>query len=258
MSASEPEADRRPLIGVAGWLETASWSIVTSPAALVEQAFVEMLSEVGADTVILPVQPHVPVHLVRELDGLILAGGHDVHAERFGGSAAEALPPEAALRDSHELELARVAIDEGVPVLGVCRGCQVLNVLGGGTLIAEVKESYEGIVHGYLAKDEPFKWSQHEVEADPGTPVGEALGESFEVMSSHHQAVDRVAPGWEVAARSSDGLVEAIYDPQHPFVVGVQWHPEAGTDATIFAALAAAGRRRREARDSEPAAPHGG
>jgi putative glutamine amidotransferase len=129
----------------------------------------------------------------------------------------------------------------------------VLNVLGGGTLVPEVKDAYGGIAHGYLAKDEPFKWAEHEVEAEPGNPVSEALGERFEVMSSHHQAVAEVAPGWEVAARSSDGLVEAIYDPEHPFVVGVQWHPEAGADPTIFAALAEAGRRRRAERAAESA-----
>jgi len=246
----------RPLIGLSAWLERVRWDIFEEMVAFVEASFVEKLAQVGADTVILPAQPHVPADLVRNLDGLILTGGPDVQAPRYipAGSAEPRSGPEAGRRDANELALAGIALEEEIPVLGVCRGCQLLNVYAGGTLVPEVTDRYTDVVHtNYKLASEsdgamPFDFARHEVEADPESPIGAALGLRFEVLSSHHQAIDRVAPDFRIAGRSDDGLIEAIYRPEHPFAVGVQWHPEAGSDPRIFAALVAAARARRRSR----------
>jgi len=105
--------------------------------------------------------------------------------------------------------------------------------------MAEVATQYRGIEHKRDRKSDagPFEFTRHAVEANPGTPVHRAMGQRFEVSSSHHQAVDKLAPGFVPAARSPDGLIEAIYAPEHPFAVGVQWHPEADESEELFVAL---------------------
>lgn len=244
------DRDDRPLIGISAWLERVRWDAFEELAAVVEAGFVEMLDAVGGSSVILPVQPHPPLDLIRSLDGLVLTGGPDIQEAANGTPGGRPPRPEVDRRDAAELELARIALEEEIPVLGVCRGCELLNVQAGGTLVAEVTERFESVVHTKYdpTSTDPFEFARHEVEADPDSPVGRALGERFEVLSSHHQSIDEVAPGYRVAARASDGLVEAIHRPDHPFAVGIQWHPEAGTDPTIFGVLVEAARRRRDSR----------
>lgn len=242
------ERGERPLIGISAWLERVRWDSFEEVAAVAEASFVDKLAEVGASSVILPVQPYPSLELIRGLDGLVLTGGPDVQ-EAANGTPGDRPPrPEVDRRDAAELGLVRVAIAEEIPVLGVCRGCELLNVHAGGTLVGEVTDRFEGVIHTRYVPEsaEPFEFAQHQVEADPDSPVGRALGERFEVLSSHHQAIDEVAPGFRVAARAPDGLIEAIYLPDHPFAVGIQWHPEAGTDPTIFGALVEAARRRKD------------
>lgn len=235
------------MIGISAWLETVKWRIFEQQVAFAEASFVRMLSDVGADSVLIPVQQHLPVELVRRLDGLVLTGGPDIQSPRYAATTTEPPRPEVGRRDATELALARLALDERIPVLGVCRGCQVLNVVSGGTLVPEVADRYDSVIHTHYKDDGsvPFKFAEHHVEADPESPVAKALGSRFDVLSSHHQAVDAVAPDFRVAARSADELIEAIYAPDHPFAVGIQWHPEAGEDPTIFAALVEAARQRR-------------
>lgn len=243
----------RPVIGIAAWLERIQWqNILDEPVAFAEASYVEKLGAVGADAVILPVQPHVPADFVRRLDGLVIAGGPDVQSPRYVSVHTQPPRPEVGRRDAVELALAEIALAEGIPILGVCRGCQILNVIAGGTLVPEVKDRYEGIVHTHWHPEIEKRagFATHRVEADPESPVGRALGASFEVLSSHHQAVDHLAPRFRPAARSADGLLEAFYAPDHPFAVGIQWHPEAEErkNNPLFAALVEAARRRRAER----------
>ena len=253
-AATEPNADR-PVIGLSAWLETVKWSnILDEPVSFTEASFVEKFSAVGADLVAVPVQPHVPAGLVRQLDGIVIVGGPDVQSPRFISVHTSPPRPEVGRRDATELELARLALEEGIPVLGVCRGCQILNVIAGGTLVPEVKDRFEGIVHTYWTPEavERTEFARHTVEADPEAPIGKALGARFEVLSSHHQAVDRLAPRFRAIAHAEDGLIEGFHDPDHPFAVGIQWHPEAEerVENPLFAALVEAGRRRRAQRDA--------
>lgn len=241
-------AGPRPLVGVCPWLETARWGAnFEGRAALVEASFLERLGAAGADVAIMPAQPRL-AELVRSLDGVLLVGGPDIVAGPGAPEAEAAARPDVAARDRAELAVAARALRDGIPLLGVCRGCEVLNVAAGGTLVAEVADRYEGVEHNRYGggPERPFEFAHHAVEADPANPVGAAMGSRFEVSSSHHQAVDDLAPGFHVAARSADGLVEAIYAPDHPFAVGVQWHPEADESEGLFVALVAAAAHRRD------------
>jgi putative glutamine amidotransferase len=176
--------------------------------------------------------------LLNAIDGVLLAGGPDLFAEEDGIRLQ---------RDEAELALSRWALKARIPVLGICRGCQVLNVAAGGTLVPEIDESLAGVRHRVPRIDEtlPFEFARHQVETERGSRLEQIAGQRFEVLSSHHQAVDEPAPGFTVVGRSADGLIEGISADSHPFALGVQWHPEAGKDQSLFRALVAAAARRR-------------
>jgi len=141
------------------------------------------------------------------------------------------------IRDDAELALLRAALDRDMPVLGICRGIQVLNVGLGGDL----DQHLEGHRH-----DPPGQFVQHDVAIEPDTRLGEILGDQTRVMSHHHQGLKTLAPGLVETARAEDGLVEAVEAPDRRFAVGVLWHPEAGQDARLFETLVAEAARYRE------------
>jgi gamma-glutamyl-gamma-aminobutyrate hydrolase PuuD len=173
------------------------------------------------------------------LDAVVFTGGSDLDPELYG----EAAHPETAgivrMRDEAELELLRAAIDRDMPVLGICRGIQVLNVGLGGDL----DQHLEGHRH-----DPPGEFIQHDVAIEPDTRLAEMLGERTTVMSHHHQGLKTLAPGLVETARADDGLVEAVEAPDKRFTVGVLWHPEAGQDARLFETLVAEARTYRTER----------
>lgn len=157
--------------------------------------------------------------------GLLLTGGYDIDPALYGEKRLEVTNEPDHERDSAEFELARHAIERDMPILAICRGIQVLNVLFGGTLWQDVN------VQGATA----FKHSQfdipdkqvHEVDLVAGTPLAEVLGTTkIQVNSCHHQAIRQLASVFEVAGTSPDGIVEAAWMPKRRFVWGVQWHPE--------------------------------
>ena len=157
------------------------------------------------------------VELVERLDGIVLTGGADLDPALWGaGAETDRFPPEP-LRDRFELAVVDGAMQAGRPVLGICRGMQLLNVHGGGSLHQDVP--------AHAGFEQPAGSVAHELAVEPGTLLGELCGERLLVNSLHHQTVDRLAPGWVVSATSTDGTVEAIELPGHR-VIGVQWHPE--------------------------------
>jgi putative glutamine amidotransferase len=201
------------------------------------ESYVAVVRRTGARTVLLPSgQPGPAEELLAPFDGLLLAGGGDLEPARYGAAAHPALGAVDQGRDQLELELARAAVRLGLPVLGICRGMQVLNVAFGGTLVQHLPDRPGLIEHRNDAKQ-----AMHGLRVEPGSRLAAALGRvDGEVLSDHHQALDRLGDGFRAVAWAPDGLVEAI-EREHGWTVGVLWHPEstAGTDPAQQALLGA-------------------
>lgn len=205
--------------------------------------YVHSLTAAGASVEVLSWRtPRDPAADAAAFDAIVLCGGDDVDARRFGEEnhpSVELVPGE---RDEYEIGIVRAAVGRGVPLLGVCRGAQVMNVALGGSLEQHVPDVPGRGPHGGGVL--------HEIEVAPGTLLA-GLASRAVVNSFHHQAVGRLAPGLRVAARSADGGIEAVEGPGR-FCVGVQWHPEReGNDAPfgpgLFRALVVAARMPRTA-----------
>lgn len=241
----------RPVIGITTYVEPASWGVWHDvPAALVPHAYVRHVAEAGGLPVLIPPMPAgATADDVREVlsrvDGLVLAGGSDVDPRRYGAQPHPSVQAPRPQRDESELDLARVSGETGVPVLGICRGMQVMAVAAGGDLLQHLPD-----VVGHDAHSPgPGVYGTHEVKIEPGTRLASVLGERVEVAHYHHQGVAR-HPGLNPTAYSDDGLLEAFEDPDAAFRVGVQWHPEQGQDPRLFEALVEAARE-RSARSGE-------
>ena len=176
--------------------------------------------------------------VVRALDALVLVGGGDVDPASYGQASHPATAGVNPGRDATELALLDAALQADLPVLAICRGMQVLNVLLGGTLVQHVPDAvrHEGHQPG------PGCFAPVEVAVEPGTTLGKILGDGATVSCSHHQAIDRLGTGLVVAARAPDGTIEAVELSGKPFAVGVQWHPEEDGDLRLFEALVDAAR----------------
>ncbi|MBE0699622.1 MAG: gamma-glutamyl-gamma-aminobutyrate hydrolase family protein, partial [Anaerolineaceae bacterium] len=165
--------------------------------------------------------------LFKRLNGLLLTGGGDINPDRFNGAPHPRVYDIDERRDEQEIDLVRLAAENGKPFLGICRGIQVINVAFGGTLFTDILDQMPGgFKHDYYP-DSPRDYLAHPVSVTPGSMLAKILdGETFDVNSLHHQGTDRVAPQLSPVASSSDNLVEAVELQGHPFGLGVQWHPE--------------------------------
>jgi putative glutamine amidotransferase len=170
--------------------------------------------------------------LLEHLDGLLLAGGGDVAAEHYGAADSGKLTFVDPSRDRFEIGLTRRALAADKPVLGICRGIQVLNVAAGGTLVQDIPFEKPGALFHRTPSIVPPSTLAHAVHVRAGSLLAGCLGlaadkpHDIPVNSTHHQAVDDVAPGYCVCATSPDGVVEGIESPSARFALGVQWHPE--------------------------------
>jgi len=179
------------------------------------KAYVDAVAACGAVPLILPANGHV-VEALDMIDGLLLSGGGDIHGDFFGQPLHEKAGDVHIQRDEAEIALAWEAWERSVPIFGICRGLQVLNVALGGDIIQHIE--------GHKQK-EPRHVATHMVRA--AGRLAETVGwREFMVNSIHHQVVGRVAAGLEVCGTAEDGYIEALCAPERPFVVGVQWHPE--------------------------------
>ncbi len=187
-------------------------------------AYSRRLAEAGALPLLVPpLDPAAAVSLLGFLDGLLLSGGGDVAPFYYGEEPYLGLGPVDPQRDAQEIALVRAALLRGRPLLGICRGLQMLNVVLGGTLIQDLGGT-GCLQHRQQA---PRSHPSHTVEILPQTCLAHLLGEGpLAVNSFHHQAVAAVAPGLKKAAVAPDGVIEALEDPEHCFLIGVQWHPE--------------------------------
>ncbi len=219
----------------------------------VPHRYIESLRRAGGqEAILLPtlIDEEGAEALITRVDGLLLLGGGDLDPAAYGQEAHTRVYGVNDDRDECELTLTRVAIRRRVPVLAICRGHQVLDVALGGTLDQHITGRDGLLEHGVPGAEDGTR--PHDVDVEPGSRLVAAMGATHVTVSSHHhQAVDRVGEGLRVSARAPDGVVEGIElaDPDGPWVVGVQWHPEdtAGTDTANQAlfdsfVLAAAGQ----------------
>jgi putative glutamine amidotransferase len=193
-----------------------------------------------------PVDPEIADEVLDGLDGLIITGGKDVDAARYGEEPHPANDEPRRDRDAWEDALLTAAIDRGVPFLGICRGMQLLNVLRGGTLVQHLPEVIGS--DRYSLGNGVF--NTNEVEVEPGSRLAEVVGGSVTGKSYHHQGIKLVGDGLVVSARSDDGLIQAIELEDNPYGLAVQWHPEqdAEEDVRLFEGLVEAARDYRNAR----------
>jgi putative glutamine amidotransferase len=172
--------------------------------------------------------------VLRVLDGLLLSGGADLDPELYG-EAPQPLTVTSPERDTAEMSLVRAALERDMPVLGVCRGMQLLAVAAGGRLHQHLPDVLGHEQH----RPAPGVYGEHEAQFEPGSRIAALMGDDRAVHCYHHQGV--ADPGTlTVTGRASDGMAEAIEDPGRRFVLGVQWHPEVKQDARLFGALVAA------------------
>lgn len=218
----------RPVIGLSCYNEHAKWGAWDQPAALIPWNYVEKLNNAGASVVILPPDT-TGAEAVDRLDGLVIAGGADIDPARYGQEPHATSDTPRSARDASELNLYKAARELNIPVLGICRGLQVMVIAHGGTLHQHLPD----VVGTTLHRDAPGTFNEHLVTFAPGSLVANLVGTSEALTnSSHHQAVDN--PGTLTAtAWASDGIIEACEDPSAQFVLGVQWHPEACTNPIV-------------------------
>ena len=224
-----------PLVGISTYLEPARWGVWDLPAALLPAGYHQLVQRSGGMAALLPPDDsaHAAARAVARLDALVIAGGSDVEPARYGARPGSRTGPPHPARDAWELALIEAALAAELPLLGVCRGMQLLNVVHGGTLNQHL-EGHSG---------PPGVFARHQVTPVAGSRLAELLDGPVEVPTYHHQAVDRLGAGLTASAYAQDGTIEALEKPAaEGFVLAVQWHPEAGEDLTVMRALVEATR----------------
>ncbi|MBX3051008.1 MAG: gamma-glutamyl-gamma-aminobutyrate hydrolase family protein [Caldilineaceae bacterium] len=231
MLLTTPEGEvtaKRPLIGVPMGRER-SQRFFGLPMYIMNQTYVRELEKRGALPVLIPLNMSEATlrGTFERLDGLFLPGGEDIDPSNYGEERHDQLGPVDKERDRTELSLTRWAMEWGMPLLGICRGVQVINVACGGTLYQDLhSQAAELDKHDfYPPKYERFRVS-HNVRIEPDSRLAQALGHVHEINSMHHQGIKRLGYGLRIVATAPDGLPEALECPALPFILGVQWHPE--------------------------------
>ncbi|MEV8068819.1 gamma-glutamyl-gamma-aminobutyrate hydrolase family protein [Streptomyces sp. NPDC085995] len=232
----------KPLIGISTYLETSvRWGVWDQAAALLPAGYHRLVQRAGGLATLLPPDaPDAAEAVVSRLDGLVVSGGPDVEPARYGAERHPRTGPAHTVRDAWESALIEAALAAGRPLLGICRGMQLLNVVLGGTLVQHLPDE---VGHGGHCGP-PGVFARHTVKPVPGTLLAATLPGEVTVSTYHHQAVDRLGAGLVAGAHAEDGTVEAVELPTaKAFALAVQWHPEAGEDLRVFEALTAAARR---------------
>jgi putative glutamine amidotransferase len=243
-------------------VEQASWGSWDTATVLLPRRYADSVAAAGGIPVLLPPLPGVAGSVGR-LDALVLTGGGDIDPAAYGARPHPRTARVDQQRDRAELELVAAALEAGLPVLGICRGQQVLNVARGGTLHQHVPD----LPAPYIKAEHtpgPGRYGSHQVHVAPGSRLAEIFSTGgphgdprLAVPTAHHQAIDKLGSGLTATAWADDGVIEAVEmapgPGRHPFVLAVQWHPEAGDDPRLMRALvAAAGTPLRLAGSAQP------
>jgi putative glutamine amidotransferase len=235
----------RPLIGITTYVTPATWSYWELEAALIPADYVRAVEQSGGRALLVPPSADGIEETVEALDAIVFSGGSDLDPSLYGEDPHPETFGIHRERDEAELELLEAALARDMPVLGICRGSQVLNVVRGGRLHQHLPE----LVGHERHKHQPGVFADHDVNIEPDTKLARILGEDHvPVKSHHHQGLEELGRGWRASARADDGTVEAIESPDLSFALGVLWHPEAGDDRKLFEALVEEARRYRESR----------
>lgn len=223
-----------PIIGVTSRTAPVLPSLL--PSTMVQTSYTKAILRAGGLPVLIPsdIQENGWPELIARFDGILFTGGGDIAIEHFDGEPHPAVYGIEAPRDAIELGLARAAIEAGKPILGICRGLQVLNVAWGGTLYTHIPDQIENaLVHEFPGDDNVQARTAlaHTVKLEADSSIAKIMGVvSLQVNSLHHQGIKEVAPNFKAVAYAPDGLVEAIEGLDQGFAIAVQWHPEWLTD----------------------------
>ena len=230
----------RPVIGICTALERAKWSVWDQQAYLLPRSYIKAVQRAGGIALMLPPDEALarePNQVIDLIDGLILAGGADIDPGSYGDKAHPETRGTVPERDGFEIALARRALERDLPLLGVCRGMQLMNVAAGGTLLQHLPDSHGH--HEHRRHPGTFDGADHDVRLAEGSLAARAAGELVHgTKSHHHQGIDRLGEGFEVTGWSAiDELPEAFEMPERRFALGVQWHPEADDGSRLIEAL---------------------
>lgn len=232
---------KRPVIGITASHDTEHDKL------FINSVYLRAIRNAGGIPMIFPME--VTEDDLRDLvtltDGVLFTGGDDIHPFLYGEETDAKCGNVSQPRDSMEMALVPLVMEFGKPIFGICRGIQILNTAMGGTLHQDIPSQFKSELS--IAHRQPFAYKvpSHTVDITPGTLLSRILGEehaSIAVNSMHHQAIKDVAPGLEVCGYAPDKMIEAVYAPDYPFLLGVQWHPEHLTTsqpdaAKLFAAF---------------------
>jgi len=228
---------RRPVIGVTTYLQQAQTGVWDVPASFLPRVYIDGVTRAGGIAALLPPQPvddGIAERVLDGLDGLVIAGGKDVDPATYGQQAHPTTDVPASDRDVWEFALIAAALQRNTPILGICRGAQVLNVALGGTLHQHLPDV---IGHTHHQRGNAV-FSTSDIEVVAGTKLAGVIGAQTSARCYHHQAIDRLGDRLAVSARDFEGVVEAVEMPEENFVLAVQWHPEETLDdLRLFAAL---------------------
>ncbi|HEY3089754.1 MAG TPA: gamma-glutamyl-gamma-aminobutyrate hydrolase family protein [Jatrophihabitantaceae bacterium] len=229
-----------PVIGITCYVEPATWGPWADvPAGLLPHAYLDKIERAGGYPLVVPPPAPDPAWantVLSRLDGLVLAGGVDVQAVRYGAQPHPAVQSARPQRDAAELALTAAAVAADLPLLGICRGMQVMAVAAGGTLEQHVPDRVGHHAHAPA----PATYGTHAVDVAAQSRLSAIIGNTVTVASYHHQAV-HTHPGYVAAAWDpTDGTIEAMEHPTARWRLAVQWHPEVGDDLRLFRAFVAA------------------
>lgn len=206
--------------------------------------YVKAVRSGGGLPILLPPDAEESAAILEVVDGLIFSGGGDLDPATYNGSVHPAISNVDPKRDAFELTMAKLVLNTNIPILGICRGIGVLSVASGGSLVPHIPDEFGSVVAHTGGTGQSVK---HQVQVEPLSRLASVVGATVvTVVSLHHQAVRSVPPGWRLAARAADGVIEALEHEHHPWAIALQWHPELALDDPqqqyIFQSLVKAAR----------------